>query len=532
MEVNDKGEVAATLVINNGLIVDGTGRAAFKGTIAIRGERIIGVGEVVNSDCAKTIDASGLVVAPGFIDMHSHSDFPLLVNPRNESKIRQGVTTEVIGNCGASAAPVTEEKLDLLKEQADLDSLELEWDWLTMGEYFARLKGQGTALNVVALIGHGTVRAAVMGFDDRAPTATKLGSMKDLIEQAMRDGAWGISTGLIYAPSFYADTEELIELSKVVAECGGIYASHIRGEGNTLLDAVSEAITIGQEAGLPVQLSHHKATGKANWGKVVQSLELIDRARAEGFDVTADQYPYIAASNGLADSLPGWMHVGGKVELLNRLRDPAVRKRLCQEMKKSQGYWENVKIAYCKINKDYEGMSIEAVAGLRKVDVYEAVFDLLREEEATVGIVHFCIAEEDVLTVMQHKAVMIGSDGSALATYGVLNRGKPHPRSYGTFPRVLGKYVREEKILSLEEAIRKMTSLPAKKLGLAGRGLLAEGMQADITVFDPQTVRDRATYIDPHRYPDGIDYVLVNGTVVIEQGEHTGKLAGRVLLHN
>ena len=520
------------VIITGGQVFDGSGAPPFQADLGIRDGQIKVVGKLDDTDAAHKIDAAGLAVAPGFIDMHSHSDFPLLVNPQAESKIRQGVTTEVIGNCGASAAPVTKERLDLFKEQVDLESLQLEWDWLSMGDYLARLKRQGIALNVIPLIGHGAIRAAAMGFDDRAPTKTELAAMKDLIEQAMRDGAWGLSTGLIYAPSFYADTEELIELSKVVAECGGIYSSHIRGEGNTLLDAVSEAIRIGQEAGLPVQLSHHKATGRQNWGKVVRSLELIDRAREAGFDVTADQYPYIAASNGLSDSLPGWMHVDGKGKLLERLRDPAIRKRLRQEMEKPPGYWENVKISYCKINKDYEGMSIQEVVDLRKVDVYQAVFDLLCEEEATVSIVHFAMSEEDVRTVMQHEAVMIGSDGSALATYGVLHRGKPHPRSYGTFPRVLGKYAREEKVLSLEEAIRKMTALPAKKLGLTGRGLLAEGMWADITVFDPQIVRDTATFIDPHRYPDGIDYVLVNGTVVIEQGEHTGKLTGRVLLHN
>ncbi|MCL0089087.1 D-aminoacylase [Dehalococcoidia bacterium] len=521
------------IIIKGGQVVNGSGASPFRADVGIKDGRIKAVGRLdADAPAAEEIDATGLIVAPGFIDVHSHSDFTLLVNPRAESKVRQGVTTEVIGNCGSSAAPVKEERLDLLKEQVDLDSMELEWDWLTMAEYLARLRKQGTALNVVPLIGHGTIRAAVMGFDDRAPTATELGSMKGLIEQAMRDGAWGISTGLIYAPSFYADTEELIELSKVAAGYGGVYSSHIRGEGKTLLDAMSEAIRIGRAAGLPVQISHHKAAGSENWGKVVRSLALIDRAREAGFDVTADQYPYIAASNDLSDSLPRWMHVGGKVELLNRLRDPAVRKRLREEMKKPPGYWENVKISYCKTNKDYEGMSIQEVADLRGIDPYETVFDLLCEEAATVSIVHFAMREEDVRTVMQHPAVMIGSDGSALATYGMLNRGKPHPRNYGTFPRVLGKYVRQEKVLPLAEAVRKMTSAPAEKLGLKDRGRIAEGLWADITVFDPQIICDRATYTDPHRYPDGIEYVLVNGTVVIERGEHTGRLAGRVLAHN
>ncbi len=518
------------IIIRGGQVIDGSGASPLPVDVGIKDGRIGVVGKLdEDTPASESIDATGLVVAPGFIDMHSHSDFPLLVNPRAESKIRQGVTTEVIGNCGISAAPVTEERLDLLKEQVDLDSLGIEWDWLAMAQYLARLRKQGIALNVVPLIGHGTLRAAVMGFDDRVPTAAEMAQMKDLIEGAMSDGAWGLSTGLIYAPSFYADTEELIELSKAVAECGGIYCSHIRGEGRTLLDAVSEAIRIGEEAGIAVQMSHHKATGKENWGKVTRSLELIDRARAAGLDVTADQYPYIAASNGLSASLPGWMHVGGKAELLERLSDPAVRRRLRQEMKKPAGYWDNIKISYCKINKDYEGMSLQELANSKQADPLETVFDLLRAEEATVSIVHFAMSEEDVCTVMQHEAVMIGSDGSALALYGVLNRGKPHPRNYGTFPRVLGKYVREDKVLSLNEAIRKMTGLPAAKLGLTDRGLIREGMWADITLFDPERVRDRATFIDPHRYPAGIEYVLVNGTMVIEKGEHRERLAGCVL---
>lgn len=515
-------------IIKDGQVIDGSGAPPVRADVGIKDGRIAAVG-MLDGEATETIDAAGLIVAPGFIDMHSHSDFALLVNPLAESKVRQGVTTEVIGNCGSSAAPVKEETLDLLKEQVDLDSLEIEWDWLSMDDYLDRLKERGVALNVIPLIGHGTVRAAVMGFDDRVPTEAELAEMKNLIIQAMEDGARGLSTGLIYAPGCYARTEELIELSKVVAGYGGIYSSHIRGEGKTLIDAVTEAIRIGQEAGLAVQISHHKAAGQENWGKVTQSLELIDRARAAGLDISADQYPYIAASTGLSASLPPWMHVGGKVGLLERLRDPMVRRRLRQEMTVPTGHWENVKISYCKINKGYEGMSVQEVAALRGTDPHETVFDLLLAEEATVGIVSFAMTEADVRTVMQHRAVMIGSDGSALATYGILNRGKPHPRNYGTFPRVLGKYVREEKILSLEGAIRKMTALPAEKLGLKDRGMIAEKMWADITIFNRENVRDNATYIDPHRYPDGIEYVLVGGSVVIERGEHTGTLAGRVL---
>ena len=519
------------ILIQGGRVIDGAGTPSFSADVGIKAGKIAAVGALTEAS-AKRIDAPGLVVAPGFIDMHSHSDIALLANPRAESKIRQGVTTEVIGNCGESAAPLTPRMLADFKAESELDKLQIELDWLSMGEYLAKLAKQGIALNVVPLIGHGTVRAAVMGYENRRPTPLEMQAMKTLVAQAMQEGAFGMSTGLIYAPSYYADTEELIELSQVAAQYGGLYCSHIRGEGDRLIEAVTEAITIGKESGAAVQLSHHKAVGKANWGKVKHSLALIDQARASGFDVTADQYPYIAASNSLSASLPPWMHEGSKDELLKRLTDPQVRARLRQEMAVREGYWEDTKISYCPGRPEYEGLSLQEIAELRGADPYETTFDLLCEEEAGVRVVRFGMSEEDVHTVMQHPMVMVGSDASALAPYGVLCQGKPHPRSYGTFPRVLGKYAREEQVISIEEAVRKMTSLPAQKLGLRDRGKLQAGMWADITIFQPETVRDKATYLDPHQYPCGIEYVLVNGKPVIIRGEHSGELPGKTLLRN
>ena len=517
------------IIIRGGRVVDGNGMPAFSADVGIKDGKITAVDDLTDIS-AKIIDATGLLIAPGFIDMHSHSDIALLANPRAESKIRQGVTTEVIGNCGASAAPLTPRMLADFKTAEDLDALQVELDWLSMGEYLQKLEKQGIALNVIPLIGHGTIREAVMGYENRRPNPQEMETMKRLLAQAMQEGAYGMSTGLIYAPSYYADTEELIELSQVVAQYGGLYCSHIRGEGDRLLDAVSEAITIGKKAGVAVQLSHHKAVGRANWGKVKHSLALIDQARAANLDVTADQYPYIAASNSLSASLPPWMHEGSKNELLKRLTDPQVRARLRQGMAVREGYWEDTKISYCPGHAEYEGLSLQEIAELRGADPYETTFDLLYEEEAGVQVVRFGMSEEDVRTVMRHPMVMVGSDASALAPYGVLFRGKPHPRNYGTFPRVLGKYAREEQVLSIEEAVRKMTSLPAQKLGLQDRGKIQAGMWADITIFNPQTVQDKATYLDPHQYPCGIEYVLVNGKPVIVQGEHTGELSGKTLI--
>ena len=527
------------ITIKDAYVVDGTGNRRFKADIGIEGPRIVKVGNLKSGKALHTIDASGLVASPGFMDMHSHSDFTLLINPKAESKIRQGITTEVIGNCGSSAAPLNETlKEDIKKTTPILEDAGLDLDWSTMNQYLDHLERQGIAINVVPLVGHANLRVCAMGFDNRSPTEIELEEMKQQLATTMEEGAFGMSTGLIYPPSCYAKTDELIELSKVVANCGGIYTSHIRGEGDRLFDSVKEAIKISKEAEISVEISHHKAAGKANWGKIKEPLEMINKARAKGTDVTCDVYPYTAGSFGLASMLPHWAHEGGSEKLFERLREPNLRKKLRKDIEEgTQGWssplkaagWDATVIARSKNHPEFEGKSIEEITRSRRIDAFQFVFDLLLEESAAVSVVRFAMCEEDVRLVLQHPFSMIGTDSSTVAPYGVLGRGKPHPRGYGTFPRVLGKYVRNEKALTLENAVRKMTSLPARKLGLKERGLIREGMYADITVFNPETILDKTTYAEPHQYPEGIEYVLVNGKVTIERNEHTEALAGKAL---
>ena len=527
------------MIIKNAYVLDGTGSQRFKADIGIEGLRIVKIGNLNSEKAVQNIDASGLVVSPGFIDMHSHSDLTLLINPKAESKIRQGITTEVIGNCGSSAAPLNEAiKEEIRKTMPILEEAGLELDWSTMKEYLDRLEKQGIAVNVVPLVGHENIRVCAMGFDNRAPTETELEEMKKQLAKAMEEGAFGMSTGLIYPPSCYAKTDELIELSKVVADYGGIYASHIRGEGDGLFSSVKEAIKIGEEAKVPVEISHHKAAGRANWGKVKETLKMIDEARAKGLNVTCDVYPYTAGSFGLASMLPHWAHEGGSEKLFERLKDPKIREKLRNEMEEGTAKWPSplkaagwdaTIIARSKKHPEFEGKSVEEIARSRETDPFEFVFDLLIEESAAVSVVRFAMCEEDVRLVMKYPFSMIGTDSSAVVPYGVLGQGKPHPRGYGTFPKVLGRYVRKEKTLTLENAIRKMTSLPARKLGLKDRGLIKEGTYADIAIFNPENILDKATYTEPHQYPQGIEYVLVNGKVTIERNKHTETLAGKAL---
>jgi N-acyl-D-amino-acid deacylase len=524
------------LIVKNGIVVDGTGNPWFKAAVGIRDGRISDIGELSSSESDEVIDANGLVVAPGFIDMHAHSDFSLLINPLAESKVRQGVTTEVIGNCGFSAAPLN----DFLKKQFRailpvLEEARLKLSWSSMDEYLKRLEKNGIALNAISLVGNGNIRALVMGYDSRRPSGSELEEMKKVLAETIEEGAVGLSSGLIYPPSCYADTRELIELCKVVAKYGGIYASHIRGEGETLIDSVREAIEIGEKSGVPVEISHHKASGKPNWGKVKQTLKMIDEARNMGVDVTCDVYPYLAGSTGLDALLPTHAWEGGVEKLIERLKNPRIRKRLRQEMKEGQsnlltaGEWDSIMIAYCKGHREYEGKTIAEIAEQKRIDPFDLVFDLLIEEKASVMIVIFTMCERDMCTVLKHPATMIGSDSDSTAPYGVLGKGKPHPRTYGTFPRVLREYARRKKLLTLENAIRKMTSFPAQKLRLNDRGLIRKGMWADITVFNPEKIVDKATYLNPHQYPSGIEYVIVNGKLVIADGKHTRELPGTVL---
>ncbi len=526
------------VVIKNGLIINGCGNPWFRADIAVKDGRIAVIGEIPASKGDVVIDATGKIVCPGFIDMHSHSDLFLLINPRAESKIRQGVTTEVIGNCGGSISPIKPDKIPIFKRRIGVLAEEVAWDWRTFDEYASKLESQGIAVNVAPLIGHGTLRINVMGFEARAPTRDELDEMKALLEESMKAGAFGLSTGLIYTPGCYAETDEIIELAKVAAKYGGIYSTHMRSESDRLLEAIWEAIRIGREANIPVEISHMKAAGRRNWGKIIGALKLIEEARMNGIDVTCDFYPYTAGSTGLAACLPPWVHEGGLEEMLKRIQDPAIRSKIREDMERGTvGWenlaglagWENVVVVYCERNKQFEGKSIAEIARERNVDPLDAALDLLIDEEGVVGIVLHMMHEDDMKLVMRSPYSMVGTDGSSYAPYGPLARGKPHPRNYGTFPRILGKYVREERVLTIQDAIRKMTSLPAQKLGLYNRGVIAPGYWADIVVFDAMKVIDTATFTDPHKYPIGIEYVLVNGVVVIDKGEHTGKLPGKVL---
>jgi N-acyl-D-amino-acid deacylase len=537
------------LAVVGGSVVDGSGRPAFKADVGVEGGKISEVGSIHPDEAGLTIDASGLVVAPGFIDMHSHSDMDLLVNPRAESMIRQGVTTEVVGNCGGSVATA----LGLARESIErrARSLGLELDWSTFGEYLDRLD-RGVADNVAPLVGHGTVRSCVMDLEERAPTGGELEEMKGLVAEAMREGAFGMSSGLVYPPGRYAGTEELVELCRVVAEHGGVYASHIRGERETILQAVEEALAIGERSGVSVQISHHPAKIGA-WGTSPRTLAMMEETSRRGINVMCDLHPYIAGATGLSAILPPWAQAGGARRIVERLRDPELRERMKEDMIEDRvpgpghsglakrGMWD--KILITTHTEDWPiGRTIADISEERGQDPFDAYFDLVEASEAQGGILGFYYREKDIRNVLLSPRSVIGSDGHALAPYGVLGRGRNHPRSYGTFPMIYRKYVRGESrpelvgdegaaIMSLEEAVRKMTSLSARKLGIKERGLVEPGHWADLVVFDPDSIADTATYIDPYRYPRGIGHVLVNGVPVIKDGEHTGALPGRALRH-
>jgi len=518
------------ILFEGGHVVDGSGNTWFRADVGVVGDKIEVIGDLKGAHAVRKVDVRGHIVAPGFMDIHSHSDIPLLVDPRVESKVYQGITVEVVGNCGTSAAPMNK----LVKSYREKYgrggvSEDFEFDWFTMGDYMDRVDQQGVSFNVATWVGHGTIRQNILGYAEREPTDVELRKMKKLVDNAMKDGAYGMSTGLIYPPSVYGKTLEIIELAKVSARYGGLYASHIRGEeSDSLIPAVREAIEIGEKAGLPVQIAHFKASGKKAWGMVKQILNLVEEARARGVDVAFDQYPYIASSTGLAAILPHWAHEGGPEKMMERLRDPELRKRMAREQRLERD-WDGVLVVFAKNNPQYNGKTITEIAKEQGKKPHDAACDLLLAENTVVPTVMFGMTEEDVKYVMRSPIGMVGSDGSAISPNGILGLGKPHPRYYGTFPRVLGKYAREEKVICMEEAVRKMTSAPAQRLGLKNRGLLREGYKADIVVFDPETVRDEATFTNPHKFPTGIPYVICNGVFTIDKTKHTGKLPGRML---
>jgi N-acyl-D-amino-acid deacylase len=524
------------ILIKDAIVVDGKGRPPFKADVGIAAGRIALVAGEIEQEAARAIPSNGLHVAPGFIDPHTHSDLTLLANPRAESKIRQGVTTEVVGNCGRSPAPLTGAAGE--EARAEAMKLDLEITWESMAEYLERLRHPGVAVNVAALVGHNTVRGAVLGFDDLQPTSEQQARMERLVAEAMEQGAHGLSTGLFYPPGFYARTEEVIGLARTAARYQGIYATHVRSETDRLFEAVSEAIEIGERAEIRVQISHLKLEGYRNWGGARRLLDMIEAARSRGLVVGCDQYPYTAGVSWLAYVLPYWAQAGGARTVGKRLGDPQARTRLREDWAKNRRAWEersgmrewdDLLITDCPGRPEAQGRTIAEIAAIDGQDPLDVVFNLISGSEGQVECVCFGQSEDNVRLLMRDPSVTVGSDGDALAPYGILSRSKPHPRYYGTFPRVLGRYVREEKVLSLEEAVEKMTSISAERFGLRDRGVIQEGAWADLVLFDAGKVADQATYNDPHRYPAGIPYVIVNGVVVIDQGEHTGALPGQVL---
>jgi N-acyl-D-amino-acid deacylase len=510
------GQTEYDLIIRGGHIIDGGGNPWYAADLGIRGGRITAIGRLcAQGDCRATrvIDARGLVVAPGFIDVHTHSESGIRRLPTADNYLQDGVTSIITGNCGGSVS--------------DLD------------QFFTELRQTGISINLGSLIGHNTVRSAVMGTDPRVPSPEELARMETLVEQAMRQGAMGFSTGLIYIPGTYAKTSEVIALARAAAKYDGLYCSHIRNEGNDeqggIFQAIDEALEVGRQAGMPVEIAHFKVAGKRLWGKSSQTVEMIEKARASGLDVTVDQYPYTASSTNLGVLIPAWAHAGGRAELLKRLADPPTRKRIIGESKQiiygRSGFkhLDYAVVARCEWDPSLEGQSIAQINRQRgrkaKLEAQlETVLELLQKGGASM--VYHSMNEEDVERILRYPYTMIGSDGGIIE----FGQGMPHPRSYGTNARVLGRYVRERKTIRLEEAVRKMTSLPAQRFRLVDRGLIRPGMWADVVVFDEKTIGDRATFIKPHAFPSGFRYVLVNGTVVIEDEKHTGARPGRILL--
>jgi N-acyl-D-amino-acid deacylase len=521
------------VLITGGMVIDGTGAAAITADVGIIGDQVVEMGSLRDNGSKRLIDATGMIVCPGFIDIHSHTDLSLLVNPKAESKIRQGVTTEVAGQDGESLAPLTDTQLQGLQEGYGA-RYEVDINWKDFTGLFATLKKNQIGVNFISFVGQGTIRRLVVGNKNVRATARQIDEMKALVEQAMSEGAWGLSSGLEYTPGSFADEDEIAELGKVTRSFDGIYATHMRNEDDRLIEAVEEAIHIARKAEIPLEISHFKASGKRNWDKISQAFEIIEKANAEGMDITLDRYPYIAYQTTLRNLFPMRFRDGGTDAFVKRLQTPALLTRLKRAALAKidmLGDWSAVMIT--RVSKEehqvHIGKRVSEIVAESKEDPFEFVRQLLINENGSVGMVGFGMSEEEIKSVLTHPLVMIASDGGAAATYGPLSEITPHPRYYGTFPRVLGKYCRDNHFFDLPTAVHKMTGMPAQRLGLKDRGKVDVGLAADLVVFNPDTVNDRADFMNPHQYAQGIDYVLVNGAVVIDQGEHMGVLAGRVL---
>jgi dihydroorotase/N-acyl-D-amino-acid deacylase len=529
---------AYDVIIKNGRIIDGSGNPWVSGDIAISGNHIAKIGKLENSSAKRVIDAHGFIVSPGFIDMLGQSETALLIDNRSWSKLSQGITTEITGE-GGSIAP--QDALTLSQLQPELDRYHLTVDWTTLDGYFARLEKSGTPLNIGTYVGAAQVREAVVGDVDRVPTPEELEKMKALVAEAMQQGAFGISTALIYPPGQYAKTEELIELAKVAAQYGGIYATHMRSEGQSENAAVDEALRIGRDGHLPVEIFHLKVIGKSRWGTMPKIVGMIQTARDAGQDVSADLYPYVAGGTALASSLPPWAADGGSAKLLERLKDPATRSRIKQDLATEHSNWENLYLGSGGASgillsgivnpdfKQFDGKTLAQLATTQGKDPLDALMDLVLADKAQSGAIYFIASEDDLRHGLKQQWTSVGLDGSEASLDGPLFDPHTHPRAYGSMPRFLGHYVRDEHLLTLEQAIRKITSLPAQRERLRDRGLLKEGFFADITIFDPATIIDKATYENPAQISEGVKYVFVNGQVEYEDGKLTGVNAGRIL---
>jgi N-acyl-D-amino-acid deacylase len=527
-----------SLLLRGGSVIDGSGAPARPADVAVEGDRIVAIGPALVGDAQRVIDVRGKVVAPGFIDAHSHSDLFYFACPSAESKVRQGVTTEVVGMCSFSQAPLRPDRQDEVKGWVGGIGRTPDLRWETFGQYLDALRSVRPSVNVAHFVGHGALRIAAMGFEARPSDAGEQRVMERLLGEAMDAGAFGFSTGLVYPPSSYAETSELIALARSIARRGGFYFSHIRGESSMLLDSIAEAVRIGEEAGIGVQVAHVKASGRENWPKIDAALRMLEMAQARGVDIAGDVYPYNAGSTKLDNLMPGWAHEGGIARLLERLADRATRRRIAEECLVDGERWGTVSqggvgfdqifIASCR-RREVEGLSLAQLARQSGTTPAETLMNLLLEEKCTVGMVSFSQSIENVAKVLAHPALMIGSDSIPLFEGDGDKPGKPHPRAYGTFPRVLGEYARDRRLFSLETAVHKMTGMPATRLRLRDRGLVREGFAADLTVFDPATVKDDATFAEPHRYPTGIPYVIVNGAVVVDDGRMMAAGTGRII---
>ncbi|RPJ11055.1 MAG: D-aminoacylase [Deltaproteobacteria bacterium] len=520
------------ILILNGKIVSGEGNPWFYGDVAIAGDQIVKIGRLAREKAARIIDARGSFVSPGFIDGHSHSDLFLFADPGAEQKIMQGVTTENLGMDGMSVAPIDERNLAAWRRHLSglTGASRVEWTWRSFADYLNAIDALPPSINVTSYVGLGTIRLNVMGMTDREARPEEIEQMKRLAAQAMEEGARGISTGLIYPPSQYQTVKEVVEIAKVVRNYDGIYDVHLRSEGTHLLQAMEEVIEIGKQSGIPVLITHFKINGRKNWGQSERALKVLDNARREGVEITIAQYPYTAGSTMLHAVIPPWFHTRGPENLIRMLREEKetikkdIRERTDWENFAGNNGWENIVVSSVETeaNKKFEGKNVSEVAAMRGLDdPADAALDLLAEEELAAGMIIFSQNEKDLVNIMRHPSGSFITDG--------LLGGKPHPRVYGAFPRILGRYVREQGILTLEEAVRKMTSLSAEKLRLKKKGRIAEGYDADITIFDFDTILDNATYADPRQFPSGVNWVIVNGTLVVEKGRHTKATSGRTI---